>query len=257
MVYNMIDTHCHIDFEEYDDDRESVIKKAQEKLDAVIVSGISEESNQGVLDLSEEYKNFIYPSFGYHPVSSQNCSDEELKGAHEHLIKHIDDIVAVGEVGMDFFYVKDKALRERQKEIFTSFIEIADEYKVPLLMHVRDCEKKAVNIIQDYDNIPYFIFHCYSGSLKTARRIMDMDNCYMSFSTMLSYSKAHQDLIKEIPLDYILTETDSPYLAMTKDERNEPVNVVNAVLKIAEIKDMEVSEVDSTTTLNAKKVFKI
>ena len=84
-----------------------------------------------------------------------------------------------------------------------------------------------------------------------------MNNCYMSFSTMLSYSKPHQDLIKEIPLDYILTETDSPYLAMTKDERNEPANVVNAVLKIAEIKGMEVSEVDRITTDNAKKVFKI
>lgn len=253
----MIDTHCHIDFEEYDKDRSDVIKRAQEKLDAVIVSGISEKSNQGVLDLSDEYKNFIYPSFGYHPVSSQNCSDEELKGAHEHLINHIDEIIAVGEVGMDFFYVKDKSLRARQKEIFTSFIEIANEYKVPLLMHVRDCEKKAVNIIQEYDDIPYFIFHCFSGSLKTARRIMDMGNSYMSFSTMLCYSQPHQDLIKEIPLEYILTETDSPYLAMTKEERNEPANVVNAVLKIAEIKNMEIGEVDEVTTNNAKKVFKI
>ena len=253
----MIDTHCHIDFEEYDADRSDVIKRAQDKLDAVIVSGISESSNQGVLDLSDEYKDFIYPSFGYHPVSSQNCSDEELKGAHAHLINHIDDIVAIGEVGMDFFYVKDKALRERQKEIFTSFIEIANEYEVPLLMHVRDCEKKAVNIIEDYDNIPYFIFHCYSGSLKTAKRIMNMSNCYMSFSTMLCYSQAHQELIKKIPLEYILTETDSPYLAMTKDERNEPANVVNAVNKIAEIQNMEVSEVDNVTTSNAKKVFKI
>ena len=86
---------------------------------------------------------------------------------------------------------------------------------------------------------------------------MDMGNCFMSFSTMLSYSQPHQDLIKEIPLEYILTETDSPYLAMTKDERNEPVNVVNAVLKMAEIKNMEVSEVDKITTSNAKKVFKI
>ena len=257
MVYNMIDTHCHIDFEEYDKDRTDVIKRASDKLDAVIVSGISENSNQGVLDLSNEYKDFIYPSFGYHPVSSQNCSDEELIGAHKHLISHIDDIVAIGEVGMDFFYVKDKALRERQKEIFTSFIEIANEYKVPLLMHVRDCEKKAVNIIQDYEDIPYFIFHCFSGSLKTARRIMDMGNAYMSFSTMLCYSKAHQDLIKEIPLEYILTETDSPYLAMTKEERNEPANVAKAVSKIAEIQNSEIDIVDSITTNNARKVFKI
>lgn len=253
----MIDTHCHIDFEEYDDDRSNVIKRAQEKLDCVIVSGISEESNQCVLDLSKKYEGFIYPTFGYHPVSSQKFTEKELQSALNHLISHIDDIAAIGEVGMDFFYVKDKSLREKQKEIFTQFLEIANDYKVPILMHVRDCEKKAVNIIEDYDDIPYFVFHCFSGSLKTARRIMDKDNCYMSFSTMLCYSKQHQDLIENIDLDYILTETDSPYLAMTKEERNEPVNVVNAVKKISEIKDIDVSIVDETTTNNARKVFNL
>lgn len=253
----MIDTHCHIDFEEYDKDRDEVIKRAKDKLDAVIVSGIGYESNQGVLKLSDEYKDFIYPSFGYHPVSSQECSDEELKLAHNHLIENLDNIVAIGEVGMDYFYVKDKSLREKQKEIFLSFIEIADEYKKPLLMHVRDCEKKALNIVEEYDNIPYVVFHCYSGSLKTAKRIMNHENYFMSFSTMLCYSEQHQDLIKNISLDHVLTETDSPYLAMTKEERNEPVNVVKAVQKIAEIQNKDVDLVDSITTDNARKIFEI
>ena len=253
----MIDTHCHIDFEEYDKDRSEVIARAKDKLDAVIVSGIGYGSNQGVLDLCSKYEGFIYPSFGYHPVSSQNCSDKELKQAHSHLIDNINNIVAIGEVGMDYFYVKDKALREKQKEIFLSFIEIANDYNVPLLMHVRDCEKKALNIVLDYDDIPYVVFHCYSGSLKTARRIMEKDNYFMSFSTMLCYSKAHQELIKNISLDHILTETDSPYLAMTKEERNEPANVVKAVKKIAEIQNEDIETVDSITTNNARKVFKI
>ena len=253
----MIDTHCHIDFEEYDKDRNEVITRAKDKLDAVIVSGIGYESNQGVLDLSNEYKDFIYPSFGYHPVSSQKCSDEELRLAHEHLIENLDNIVAIGEVGMDYFYVKDKALREKQKEIFLSFIEIANEYKKPLLMHVRDCEKKALNIVEEYDNIPYVVFHCYSGSLKTAKRIMNHDNYFMSFSTMLCYSEEHQNLIKNISLDHVLTETDSPYLAMTKEERNEPVNVVNAVKKIAEIQNKDIELVDTITTDNARKIFEI
>lgn len=253
----MIDTHCHIDFEEYDKDRDEVITRAKDKLDAVIVSGIGYESNQGVLDLSEKYKDFIYPSFGYHPVSSQKCSDEELRLAHEHLIENLDNIVAIGEVGMDYFYVKDKALREKQKEIFLSFIEIANEYEKPLLMHVRDCEKKALNIVEEYDNIPYVIFHCYSGSLKTAKRIMNHENYFMSFSTMLCYSEEHQNLIKNISLDNVLTETDSPYLAMTKEERNEPVNVVNAVKKIAEIQNKDIELVDTITTNNARKVFEI
>ena len=257
MVYSMIDTHCHIDFEDFDDDREEVIKRAKDKLDHVIVSGYSNTSNMEVLKLSKDYEGFIYPTFGFHPVSSQNATEEDLKIAHKNIETYLDDILAIGEVGMDYYYVTDKALRERQQEIFRSFLELANEYKVPIVMHVRDCEKKAVNIIEDYDDIPYFVFHCYGGSLKTAKRIMNRDNSYMSFSTMLCYSKHHQDLIEKIDLDYVLTETDSPYLAMTKEERNEPVNVVKAVHKIAEIKNMDVSTVDEITTNNARKIFKI
>ena len=253
----MIDTHCHIDFEDFDDDRKEVIKRAQDKLDYVVASGFNKQSNQNVLDLSKKYEGFIYPTFGFHPVSSQNSTDDELKDAQNHLIANLDNIVAVGEVGMDYYYVTDKALRERQQEIFRSFLSLANEHEVPIVMHVRDCEKKAVNIIADYEDIPYFVFHCYGGSLKTAKRIMNMDNCFMSFSTMLCYSQHHQDLVKKIDLDYILTETDSPYLAMTKEERNEPVNVVNTIYKIAEIKEIDVSTVDEVTTNNARKIFKI
>lgn len=253
----MIDTHCHIDFEDFDHDREDVIARAKDKLNHVIVSGYSNDSNMDVLKLSKDYEGFIYPTFGFHPVSSQNATQEDLQIAHDNIRRHLDDIVAIGEVGMDYYYVTDKELRERQQEIFRSFLKLADEYKVPIVMHVRDCEKKAVNIIEDYENIPYFVFHCYGGSLKTAKRIMNRDDSYMSFSTMLCYSKHHQDLIEKIDLDYVLTETDSPYLAMTKEERNEPVNVVKAVHKIAEIKDMSVSEVDEITTANARKIFKI
>ena len=253
----MIDTHCHIDFEEFDDDRGDVIKRAKDNLDHVIVSGYSNESNMKVLQLSKDYEGFIYPTFGFHPVSSQNASEEDLKIAHENIRNNLDSILAVGEVGMDYYYVTDKALRERQQEIFKSFLELANEYRVPIVMHVRDCEKKAVNIIEDYDDIPYFVFHCYGGSLKTAKRIMNRGDSYMSFSTMLCYSKHHQDLIEKIDLDYVLTETDSPFLAMTKEERNEPANVVKAVHKIAEIKNMDVSTVDEITTNNARKIFKI
>lgn len=253
----MIDTHCHIDFEDFDSDREEVIQRAKDNLDHVIISGYSNDSNMKVLKLSKDNEGFIYPTFGFHPVSSQNATQEDIKIAHENVRKYIDDIVAIGEVGMDYFYVSDKDLRERQEEIFRGFLDLANEYKVPIVMHVRDCEKKAVNIIEDYEDIPYFVFHCYGGSLKTAKRIMNRGDSYMSFSTMLCYSKHHQDLIEKIDLNYVLTETDSPYLAMRKEDRNEPVNVMKAVHKIAEIKNMDVASVDEITTNNARKIFKI
>jgi len=253
----MIDTHCHIDFEEFDSDREELIKRSKEKLNAVINSGYSVESNQKVLELSQEYKDFVYPTFGFHPVSSQNSTEEEIKEAHNQIINHLDDILAVGEVGMDFYYCTDKALRARQQEIFTGFMDIANEYQVPLVIHGRDCERKIFNLLDDYDDIPKVIFHCYGGSLKVARRILDVDDYYLSCSTMVCYSKHHQELFKEIPLERILTETDSPYLAMTKEERNEPLNVVHAVEKLAELHEIDVADVDKQTEKNARYVFGI
>ncbi|WP_409199409.1 TatD family hydrolase [Methanobrevibacter sp. DSM 116169] len=252
----MIDTHCHVDFDAFNEDREEVIKRAKDNLDAIINSGTSLDGNKNVLELSKKYEGFLYPSFGYHPVTSQDKSADDLINAQKHLIENIENIVAIGEVGMDYFYTKDKSLRAKQNEIFTSFVKIADEYEVPLLIHARDCEKKAYNIVKEYDGIPNVIFHCYSGSLKTACKILDEDY-FISFSTMICYSTHHQQLASEIPLENILTETDSPYLAMTRDERNEPANVIKAGEKISEIQGINFSEVDKVTTSNAKKVFNI
>lgn len=253
----MIDTHCHIDFDEFDSDREEVISRAREKLNAIVNSGYGLESNEKALALSKKYEGFVYPTFGFHPVSSQNSPQEEIDAAHKQMINHLDEILAVGEVGMDFFYCTDKAMRLRQQEIFMGFVELANEYKKPLLIHGRDCERKIFNLIQDYDDIPKVIFHCYGGSLKTARRMLDKDNYYISCSTMVCYSQRHQELFREIPIERILTETDSPYLAMTKDERNEPLNVQRAVNKLAELQDLDVAYVDETTEKNARKVFGI
>ncbi|MBQ6813812.1 MAG: TatD family hydrolase [Methanobrevibacter sp.] len=253
----MIDTHCHIDFEEFDKDRNDVIERAKGKLNAVINSGYSIESNQKVLELSQEYKDFVYPTFGFHPVSSQKSTEEEINAAHKQFVENLDNILAVGEVGMDFYYCTDKAMRKRQQEIFLGFVEIANDNQVPLLIHGRDCERKIFNLLSDYKDIPKVIFHCYGGSLKVARRILDVDDYYLSCSTMVTYSKHHQELFKEIPIERILTETDSPYLAMTKDERNEPYNVRLVVEKLAELKEMDVSDVDQQTEKNARYVFGI
>ncbi|MCC7554454.1 MAG: TatD family hydrolase [Methanobacteriaceae archaeon] len=252
----MIDTHCHIDFEDFSNDRDEVIKRCKNNLTALINSGTSLEGNKNALKLSLEHKNFIYPSFGYHPITSQDKTKEDLKIAQKHMIDNLDNIVAIGEVGMDYFYTKDKFLRAKQNEIFESFAKLSNEYEIPLLIHGRDCEKKVYNIVKDYKNIPEVIFHCYSGSLKTARKLLD-ENYYISFSTMICYSEHHQELANEIPIENILTETDSPYLAMTREERNEPSNVINAAQKISEIQEIDFNEVDKITTNNAKKVFNL
>ena len=252
----MIDTHCHIDFKPFNKDREEVLKRTKEELTAIVNSGTSYKGNQGVLKLAKENSNFLYPSFGFHPVSSGQSSKNDIKIAMDHMVKHLDDIVGIGEVGMDYFHVKDKKEREKQGKIFESFAELANEHEVPLIIHGRDCEKKAYNIIKKFNSIPEVIFHCYSGSLKTANKLVD-EGYYLSFSTMISYSKHHQELAKDIPLENILTETDSPYLAPKRGERNEPRNVAKVIEILAKINEEKVDVIDKITEKNAKKVFNI
>jgi len=252
----MIDTHCHLDFKPFNKDREEVLKRTKEELTKIINSGTSYKGNIRVLELAKENSNFLYPSFGFHPVSSGESSKKDLEIAMDHMVKHLDDIVAIGEVGMDYFHVKDKKIREKQGKIFESFAELANEHEVPLVIHSRDCEKKAYNIVKNFNSIPEVIFHCYSGSLKTANKIID-ESYYISFSTMICYSKHHQELAKDIPLEYILTETDSPYLAPKRGQRNEPLNVAKVVEQLAEINEEKVSIIDKITEKNAKKVFNV
>ena len=252
----MIDTHCHLDFKPFNKDREEVLKRTKEELTKIINSGTSYKGNIRVLELAKENSNFLYPSFGFHPVSSGESSKKDLEIAMDHMVKHLDDIVAIGEVGMDYFHVKDKKIREKQGKIFESFANLANEHEVPLLIHSRDCEKKAFNIVKKFKSIPEVIFHCYSGSLKTANKIID-ESYYISFSTMICYSKHHQELAKDIPLEYILTETDSPYLAPKRGQRNEPLNVAKVVEQLAEINEVKVSIIDKITEKNAKKVFNV
>jgi TatD DNase family protein len=255
----MIDTHCHINFENFDKDREELIERSKEKLTAIINSGTNIEGNKESLLLSKENPDFIYPTFGFHPINSGKTSEKDLEIAISYILDHLDDIVAIGEVGMDYFYVKDKDERKKQNEVFKKFAEIANTHKIPILIHARDCERKAYNIVKEYKDIPKVVFHCYSGSLKTVKRILE-DNpqkYYFSISTMICYSNHHQELIKDIPLENLLTETDSPYLAPKKGDRNEPINVGKAIQKIAEIKEVAIDYVDEITTNNAKEVFGI
>jgi TatD DNase family protein len=252
----MIDTHCHLDFEDFNNDRDEVIKRAKKDLNYLINSGTSFEGNINALKLSNEHKDFIYPTFGFHPLQSANMNNDDVDKVLSQITEHIDEIVAIGEVGIDFFYVKDKIQRNRQMEIFEKFCNLANEHEKAILIHCRDGEKKAFNIVNQFDEISNVIFHCYSGSLKTAKKIMD-NGYYMSVSTMIDYSKQHQELFHEIPLKYLLTETDSPYLNPIKGKRNEPSCVKIAINKLAEIKEIDPISVNKITENNAKKVFKI
>ncbi|MDI6643460.1 MAG: TatD family hydrolase [Methanobacteriaceae archaeon] len=252
----MIDTHCHVDFKDYNKNREEVIERAKKDLTCIINSGATLGGNRRTLQLIKDHQKFIYGTFGFHPVNAAKAEAVVLKDVKKEILSNLDKAVALGETGLDFYHTTDLEGKRKQEKVFNSFIDLASEYEMPLLVHARDSERKAFEMVKKYSDIPNVVFHCYSGDDATAKDIID-EGYFISVSSMICFSNHHQNLIKDLPLSYMITETDSPYLSPFKGKRNEPSNVKYVVNKIAEIKDQSFDKIDKLTEKNAKKVFRV
>ncbi|MCE5215194.1 MAG: TatD family hydrolase [Methanobacterium sp.] len=250
----MIDAHCHVDFKEYNRNREEVMERAQDRLDAIINSGASLGGNRRTLKLANEYPGFLYPSLGFHPKNAQKADSIIIEQSIQEIENNIDKIVALGETGLDFHGLEDEENKKKQKSVFETFLELAAEYQLPLVIHARDAERKALDMVKK-QGLNEVIFHCYGGDAKTASLIVE-EGYYISLSTIICFSKHHQDLAGKIPLSNILTETDSPYLSPFKG-RNEPAFVKEVLKTLSQVKDISLVEVDGITQKNIKKVFRL
>lgn len=250
----MIDNHCHVDFKEYNKDRKEVMQRAQDKLQAIIDSGASLGGNRRTLKLKEEYPGFVYVSLGFHPNNAEKADSTIIEQAVEEIRENIDESIALGETGLDYYELKSEEHRKKQINLFERFIDMAVEYEKPLVIHARDAEKTCLDMVKN-QSVPQVIFHCYGGDAETAHLIVD-EGFYISFSTIISFSQHHQELAQEIPLSHILTETDSPYLSPFKG-RNEPAYVEEVVKTLAQVKSITTEEVDNVTQNNSEKVFKL
>lgn len=251
----MIDSHCHIDFKVYNKNRGEVMERAQKNLRAIINSGASLGGNRRTLKLQEEYPNFLHASLGFHPQNAEKADLKIVDQALDEILENMDNTVALGETGLDFHEIESEEHRKRQVDLFNRFIDMAAQYEKPLVIHARDAEETALEMVKDAD-IPQVIFHCYGGNPQTAKAIVD-EGFYISLSTIVSFSPHHQDLAREIPLSNMLTETDSPYLSPFKGIRNEPAFVEEVVGTISQVKDITREEVDKTTQKNAEEIFKL
>jgi TatD DNase family protein len=252
----MIDTHCHVDFKEFNRNREEVMERAQKKLSAIINSGASLGGNRRTLKLTEAYSGFLFATLGFHPSNAVKADWVIIEEALEEIDNNIDKAVAIGETGLDFNGLKDETAKKRQIKVFNIFIEMAVEYQLPLVVHARDAELKALTMVKKCSSIPDVVFHCYGGDADTARKIVE-EGYYLSFSTIISFSSHHQNLVQDIPLSHIITETDSPYLSPFKGIKNEPSFVEEVVKTIAQIKDLSPAKVEGVTEKTAKKIFGI
>ncbi len=252
----MIDTHCHVDFKEYNKNRKEVIERAKGKLAAIINSGASLGGNRRTLNLQGEYNGFLYSTLGFHPSKASKTDSSIIKQVLDEININIDLAVGIGETGLDFHEITDTNARKKQVKLFEIFIELSKEYGLPLILHARDAEEKALAMVKKASSINNVVFHCYGGDARTAELIIE-EGYHISLSTIVCFSKHHQKLAKEIPLSNILTETDSPYMSPFKGIRNEPAFVEETVRIIAEKKSISPTEVDRTTEKNAKKIFNI
>jgi TatD DNase family protein len=263
----MIDTHCHLEMDNFNPDREEVIKRAKEAgIEAIITIGSDLEGNVGGLELSGKY-DFIYSSVGIHPHDAKDFTDEifnQIKTWTVPLHHPLDKggqgggkIVAIGEIGLDYHY--DHSPREVQREVFMKQIQFAKEINLPVIIHSREAKKDTLEIIKEC-GINKGVLHCFSGDMDMAEKAMAM-GFYISIAGPVTFKNASRlmEVAKAIPDDYLLIETDAPYLTPEpfRGRRNEPSYIVHTARKIAELRDISLEDLSRITTINAKRLFKI
>lgn len=276
----LIDAHAHMDHPLYKDDLKEVLDRAKDVgVKAVIAQGVCHEVNLKVLELAKQHP-VLKVALGLYPLDALNIcqlrkekeSTEELveiesadayknrtKFSVEETLKFIeenkDEIVAIGEVGMDFAYSESDEEKELQKDNFRKIINLAKKIKKPLIIHSRKAEAQVIDLLEESKINPNLVvMHCFSGNKKKIKRAVDL-GYYFSIPTNIDRSEHFQMMISLIKLDHILTETDSPYLAPNKAPRNEPANIKQTIEKIAELKEMVPEEVANAIFMNYQRLF--
>lgn len=246
-----IDTHCHL-YDEYYSDMDRVIQNAvKNNVKRVIVNGCDMKSNKEVLKLIKKY-DIVYGALGFHPTELDGISDEELKWLDDNLDNS--KIVAVGEIGLDYHY--DETDREKQQYFFRKQLEIAKKHNLSVIVHSRDSIQDTYNILKD--SSVKGVLHCYSGSLEMARKFIKI-GYFLGVGGIITFKNAKNiiNVINNIGLEYILLETDSPYLAPEpyRGRTNEPAYIPIIASKIAALKGVSISEVERITTGTARGIF--
>ena len=245
----LIDTHCHLDKNDYDD-IEKVIKNMNSNI--MIASAVDLETSLNVVDLCNKYEN-IYGTIGFHPTELDNYNLNSMNEIEKNL--NNPKIVGIGEIGLDYHYGKED--EKLQKEVFIYQLELARKYKLPVVIHSRDAALDTINILKEYKDLKIDM-HCFSYSEEIAEELIKM-NVKLGIGGVLTFknSKKLKEIVKKIDLKNILLETDSPYLTPEpyRGLKNQPSNVKYVSMKIAEIKDLKLEEVEKITSENAISQF--
>ena len=250
----IIDSHCHLDYEPLINDINKVLLNAKNNnISHLLTIGTSLDSSKKVFDIVEKYDN-IYGSIGIHPNSTTN----HLADLNELLSikKKSKKIIAFGETGLDYFYKRSE--KKDQIYSFEKHIELAISEIVPVIIHTRDADEDTLSIIKKHHLKTKFLIHCFTGSLEFAKKLLEL-GCLISFSGIITFKKSSdlRSVVKYVPIEKMLIETDSPYLSPDpfRGKSNEPANVKIVAETVASIKQITFEEVASSTTKNFKNFF--
>ncbi len=277
----LIDTHAHINFKTYKDDAGEVIRRALEDEVWMVLVGSEYKTSKKAIECANKFQKGVYAAVGLHPIHSQeiNAGDEEYEintngeefnyDMYEQLL-NFEKVVAVGEIGLDYYHIdhyKIAAAKAKQQDIFIKQLDLALTHDLPVIVHCRQAHDDMLEILKEYkkNNKELFdsgrawgVMHCFSGNEDLAWEYFSL-GMLISFTGLITFSKQWDDLIRKVPLDKLLIETDSPYMTPEpfRGQRNEPILVKYIALRIAEIKGISLEKVAEATTANARKLFSI
>ncbi len=261
LMPKLIDAHTHIQFPQFNNDREEVIKRTLEQDVWMINVGADKKSSQKAVELTRQYPNGVFSSIGVHPHNINEGWDYDFYKK----LGRDNKVVAIGECGLDYKNNEQGVMngenKEKQERIFVSHIKLAKEVRKPLMIHCRDAFPNLIEILITHNsllNTPPGIVHFFTGVIEDAKKLLEMD-FYFTFGGLITFNRSFDEIIKFIPLERILLETDAPYVSPEpyRGKRNEPLYVVEVAKKLAEVKNLLPERVSEQTTINSLDVFGI
>ncbi|MFV0605841.1 MAG: TatD family hydrolase [Niabella sp.] len=252
-----IDTHSHIYSEQFKDDSKGMLERsASAGVTTILMPAIDADTHIAMLQMENSTIVDCISMMGLHPCSVNDSLMSELKIAEEYLKQR--PFIAIGETGLDFYW--DTTYKKQQYEAFEQQIEWAIQYDIPIVIHSRESTNECIDVIKPYTPKGLKgVFHCFGGSVEQAKAIID-NGFYLGIGGVLTFKKSGLDLVlKQIPLEHIILETDAPYLAPVpyRGKRNEPAYIPFIAQKLADIQQISIEEIAGITTKNAENLFKL
>ena len=255
-MFKVIDTHTHLDAEEFDEDRAEAFARAREAgVGKVFLPAIDVKTTHAVLALSREYPGYAYPMIGLHPEEVKADWKEQLAELRK---MQISDFIAIGEIGLDYYWSRE--FEHEQLEAFEEQVKWSVETRLPLMIHCRKAQNEMVHLLRQYQkDLPGGVFHCFTGNQKEAEELLSFDNFVLGIGGVSTFKSSHlrEDLPAAVPMNRIILETDSPYMAPVpyRGKRNESAFVIEVRKTLAKAYGVSEEEFAEQTNKNVESVF--